>query len=105
MEFNIGNVFLTMNDIIFTAIFLILIVIALFVNYKMFKKIKNTFVKILFIIEFLIRGLATYYIFYYFILVLALNSSLTEKIIAGALFLISLFVPVIPELILLFFIR
>lgn len=100
MELKIGNVFLTMNDILFTVIFLALIVLALFVNYKMFKKIKNIFLKILFVIEFIIRGISVYYIFYYFILILALNSSLKEKVLAGVLFVISLFVPVVPEVIL-----
>ncbi|WP_022819874.1 hypothetical protein [Fusobacterium russii] len=100
MEFKIGNVVLTVKDIIFTVIILSLLVLALVANYKMFKKIKNTFIKILFIIEFLIRIVVTYYIFYYFILILALNSSLKEKILAGVLFVMALFVPVIPGVIL-----
>lgn len=105
MELKIGNVFLTMNDIIFSAIILILLILALLVNYKIFKKIKNTFMKILFAVEFFIRCLAVYYIFYYFILILALNSSLIQKIIYGLLFVVSLFIPVIPELILIFFLN
>ncbi|MDO4689904.1 MAG: hypothetical protein Q4A58_01225 [Fusobacterium sp.] len=103
MNFEIGNVSFDLVGIIFIAVLFILILTSLIVNYKIFKRIKSIFIKILFFVEVLIRAVASYYIFYYFILILALNSTLMEKILYGLLFVSSLFIPVIPQLILIFF--